>query len=111
MLGDFDYVTLDGVAQKSTQRIGWDANAGRVRSWLFDADGGFSEGSWTLLDDGAIIKSSSVNPDGSTASATLQLTIVDKDHFKYSGSQRIVADNPELDFELTITRRPPNITQ
>jgi uncharacterized protein (TIGR02246 family) len=107
LLGEFHMTAPDGTPRKSLQRIGWDPSLGRIRSWLFDSDGGFAEGYWTVVDDGAVIKSSSVNPDGSTASATLNITTTDKDHFTIAGTDRVVGDSLEDDFEITVTRRPP----
>ena len=107
LLGEFQFNSAEGLPRKSSQRIGWDPVAGKMRSWLFDADGGFAEGSWTLVDDEIVIKSSSVNPDGATASATLTVTRKDKDHFSIAGTDRIVGDSREPDFDLTVARRPP----
>lgn len=107
LLGDYQIATAQGAPRKSTQRIGWDPSTGRIRSWLFDADGGFSEGAWTMADDGVVIKSSSVNPDGSTASATMNIFLKDKDHFTIAGTDRVVGDSLEDDFEITVARRPP----
>ncbi len=107
LLGDFQMKSAAGALRSSVQRIGWDPSVGKIRSWLFDADGGFAEGTWTLVDDGIVIKSSSVNPDGSTASATMNITPKDKDHYSIEGTDRIVGDNLEDDFEITVTRRPP----
>ncbi len=107
LLGEFDMTSADGIARKSTQRIGWDPSIGRIRAWLFDADGGFGEGYWTVVDDGIVIKSSSVNPDGTTATVTMNITTKDKDHFTIEGTDRIVGENLEDDFEITVTRRPP----
>jgi uncharacterized protein (TIGR02246 family) len=104
LLGEFTMSDASGVTRKSTQRIGWDAQAGNIRSWLFDSDGGFSEGVWAVVEDGAVVKSTSVNPDGTSASATLTLKPLDKDHFTFSGTERIVDGNREPSFELTITR-------
>jgi uncharacterized protein (TIGR02246 family) len=107
LLGDY-HVTVGGeVRMKSSQRIGWDPLAGKVRSWLFDSDGGFSEGAWTAVEDGWVIKSQSVNPDATTASATLTITPKDNDHFTMKGTERIVGDSREPDFEFPIVRRPP----
>src|SRR5262245_29430406 len=50
LLGDFEMKSPDGSPRKSTQRIGWDPSIGKIRSWLFDADGGFAEGNWTVVD-------------------------------------------------------------
>ena len=60
-----------------------------------------------VVDDGVVIKSSSVNPDGTTATATLNITTKDKDHFSIAGTDRVVGDTLEDDFEITVTRRPP----
>ena len=107
LLGDY-HVTIGGeVKMKSQQRIGWDPLAGKVRSWLFDSDGGFAEGAWTEVDDGWVIKSLAVNPDATTGSATLTVTPKDKDHFTMKGTERIVGDPREPDFEFQIVRRPP----
>jgi hypothetical protein len=107
LLGDFQVNSAEGAPRHSTQRIGWDPSTGSIRSWLFDSDGGFAEGAWTLTDEGIVIKSSSVNADGTTATATLDITSQDKDHFTIEGTDRIVGGAIEEDFELTVTRRPP----
>lgn len=107
LLGEFLINSAEGTPRKSTQRIGWDPSLGKIRSWLFDSDGGFAEGAWTVTNEGIVIKSSSVNADGTTATATLDISSKDKDHFTIEGSDRIVGDTVEEDFELTVTRRPP----
>src|SRR5262249_36051651 len=106
----------EGPARKSTQRIGWDPAAGKIRSWLFDADGGFAEGIWTLVDDGVVIKSASVNPDGSTASATMTIAKKGDDRYSSKGTERIVGaarvgGAAEADFEFTAPRRRPPATK
>lgn len=106
LLGEFVMTDAAGESRKSSQRIGWDPRSGNIRSWLFDADGGFSDGVWAVVGDEVVIKSTSVNPDGTNSSATLTLKPTDKDHFTFAGSERIVAGNRDPDFELTVTRRP-----
>jgi uncharacterized protein (TIGR02246 family) len=107
LLGEFQMTSPDGTPQKSSQRIGWDPSVGRIRSWLFDADGGFAEGHWALGDDDIVIKSSSVSPNGTTASATMKVTRENDDRFTIAGTDRIVGDNLDDDFEITVVRRPP----
>jgi hypothetical protein len=107
LLGDYDLHLAGIPALKSTQRIGWDPVAGRIRSWLFDADGGFAEGQWTAIDDGYVVKSSSSNPDGSTGSVTLTLTPKGKDSFTMKGSDRIIGEERAPDFEVSVVRQPP----
>jgi uncharacterized protein (TIGR02246 family) len=107
LLGEFQINPAEGAPRKSSQRIGWDPSARKIRSWLFDSDGGFAEGYWTVIDNGIVIKSSSVNPDGTTASATMNITTKDKNHYSIEGTDRIVGDSLEEDFDITVTRRPP----
>lgn len=107
LLGDFQFDALDGTPRKTSQRLGWDPSAGKIRSWMFDSDGGFAAGYWTLVDDGIVIKSTSINPDGTTASATMSIVPEDDDHFTISGTDRIVGGSREPDFEITVARRPP----
>ncbi|MFO0896750.1 MAG: SgcJ/EcaC family oxidoreductase [Pirellulales bacterium] len=108
LLGEFQFNPGEGAARKSSQRIGWDPAAGKLRSWLFDSDGGFAEGVWTIVDDGVVIKSASVNPDGTTASATVSIVPADKNRFTMAGTERIVGSDREPDFEITVVRRPPS---
>jgi len=107
LLGEFKITPPGKPAVKSSQRIGWDPALGKIRSWLFDADGGFAEGVWTQVEDEYVIKSNSVNPDGEAASATVTLSVIDKDHFSMEGTERIVGESREPDFEITVTRRAP----
>jgi hypothetical protein len=62
---------------EGTQVIGWDPAAGTIRSWMFDSDGGFGEGTWTKKGNRWIIKFKQVMPDGRKASATNIYTVVD----------------------------------
>lgn len=107
LLGEFKVQPVEGEPRTSTQRIGWDPATESIRSWLFDADGGFAESSWSLVDDGIVAKSQSTNPDGTTASATLTITRDDEEHYTIAGTDRIVAGARDPDFEITVTKRPP----
>jgi uncharacterized protein (TIGR02246 family) len=62
--------TKDGVLDRGTQWIGWDPVTKQIRSWNFEADGGFGEGAWTKDGDKWIIKTTSVLADGSKVIAT-----------------------------------------
>ncbi|HEY2413005.1 MAG TPA: SgcJ/EcaC family oxidoreductase [Pirellulaceae bacterium] len=107
ILGDFHVGRAGSTVMQSTQRIGWDPLAGKVRSWLFDSDGGFGEGHWTHVDGSWVIKSSAVLPDGQTGSATVTMTPQSKDRYLLKGTDRISGDERAEDFEFTVTRRPP----
>jgi len=107
LLGDFNITRGGSVVMKSTQRIGWDPLAGKVRSWMFDSDGGYADGNWTQVDDAWVIKSSAVMPDGQTGSATVTMKPKDKNSFTMKGTERIVGDGREDDFEVTVVRPAP----
>ena len=79
------WTTLEG-----TQVIGWDPAADTIRSWMFDSDGGFGEGTWSKKDNSWIVKFNQVLPDGRKASATNIYTIVDGNTFTWKSIGRKV---------------------
>jgi uncharacterized protein (TIGR02246 family) len=107
LLVDFDAATRGETAIHSTQRIGWDPLTGRVRSWVFDSDGGYGSGDWTEAGDRWIIKSTAVLPDGTTGSATMILEPTGEDKFVMQGFDRILGNAVEPDFQAVIVRQPP----
>jgi uncharacterized protein (TIGR02246 family) len=108
LLGDFHVGKNGSTVMQSTQRVGWDPLAGKIRSWMFDSDGGFGEGQWTHLDDGSwVIKSTAVLPDGQTGSATITLTPQGKDRYTLKGTDRIAGDERDENYEFIVSRRPP----
>jgi hypothetical protein len=107
LLGDFDVMRDGETTMKSSQRIGWDPLRQQLQSWLFDADGGYSTGHLTPIDDSWIMKSLAVAPTGETGSATITISTPDADHFTLKGTDRIIASAREPDFEVTVTRKPP----
>ncbi len=108
IIGDFSATREGDVIMKSTQRIGWDPLAGKVRSWLFDADGGYAEGTWTETEEGWVIKSLATMPDGMTGSATVTFIPLGDERFQMVGTDRIVGDGRADDFDVTVTRAPPS---
>lgn len=107
LLGSYLVTSQGNEVLRSQHRIGWDPVAGKIRSWLFDSDGGFSQGVWTPTTDGWIVKSTSVNPDGSTGSATIRFVPKSANGFTLKMTDRIVGDVQEEDLELSVVRVPP----
>ena len=63
-------VRQDGVtASSGVQIIGWDPQAGRVRSWSFDSAGGYGTGVWTPNPQGWHIASTGMLADGTPTSS------------------------------------------
>ena len=69
--GDGKYILRDFLIRRdghedisATQRIGWDASAGEIKSWTFDSLGGSGEGHWRRDGDRWIVNSQDVTADG-----------------------------------------------
>jgi hypothetical protein len=91
-----------------TQRIGWDPLAKKIRSWVFDSEGGFGEGIWTREGNQWIVKMTGVTRDGKIASATNITTRVSKHRMTWQSRDRIIGGEKTLDIaEIPITRKPP----
>lgn len=87
----FSVTTPDGDNDREgTEVIGWDAGESRIRSWVFESDGSFSERFWTQDANRFLIKSRTTLPDGGMGSEDLTLTIVDKDKATWSTASRVV---------------------
>jgi uncharacterized protein (TIGR02246 family) len=108
LLQDFKLRVNGEDAMNVTQRIGWDPVAKRIRSWVFDSEGGFGESVWTRNDDGWIIKATGVRPDGTTASATNVLIPTGTDGYVWRSTDRVVADEPQPGLEVKVVRKPPD---
>ena len=107
LLGDYSVSVGGETVASSAQRIGWDPIEGRLRSWTFDSDGGFSEGEWLAGDDEWIVRSEVTMPDGTSGSATMSVKLRDADHFVIESTDRVVAGAEEPDFTLVVARKPP----
>jgi uncharacterized protein (TIGR02246 family) len=107
LLVEFNAKVQGKPAMKSSQRIGWDPLTEKVKSWVFDSDGGHGEGVWSQIENRWVIKSTAVLPDGQTGSATIVLEPRNKDSYLMKGFDRIRGKTAEPDFEVTIVRKPP----
>jgi uncharacterized protein (TIGR02246 family) len=91
-----------------TQRIGWDPLARRIRSWEFDSEGGFGEGTWSREGDRWVIKHSGVRAEGVAASSTNVMVRERSDLVKWSSSDRVLGEEslPGAD-SYVFVRVPP----
>jgi uncharacterized protein (TIGR02246 family) len=62
--------TGEGIESSGLQIIGWDAKNKQIRSWLFDSNGGFIDGTWTQRDNRWVVQSVATLADGSSGSFT-----------------------------------------
>ena len=91
---DLPDLHLQGVGRKPGRRFGRDADhrlgpaAGTIRSWMFDSDGGFGEGTWSKHGDTWVVKFNQVLADGRKASATNVYKMVDGNTFTWKSIGR-----------------------
>lgn len=79
---------------QGTQVIGWDPKQQCVRSWTFHSDGSFGEGTWSHAGQEWTGRMSQTLADGSTASATQVVRMVDDDTLEVETVGREVAGEP-----------------
>jgi uncharacterized protein (TIGR02246 family) len=87
------------------QRIGWDGHNGLIRSWVFDSDGGFSEGYWERQGNRWVVAKAGVLPDGGTGSATNIYEFVDQNTFIWRAIDREVEGQPLANTEIKFVRK------
>jgi uncharacterized protein (TIGR02246 family) len=89
-----------------TEVIGWDPVAHRIRSWVFDSDGGFGENAWVKDGNRWLVRHFGTRPDGSEISATNILTLVDADTVFLQSKDRTVNGQRQPDVPaITIKRQ------
>jgi len=101
----FKVITPAGEDFSGTQIIGWDPAAKRVRSWVFDSDGGFGEGAWTKQGDRWLLKVTSTLPDGKKATGLQIITKLNDDSFSWESKAR------EVDGELLPNVEPITVVR
>jgi uncharacterized protein (TIGR02246 family) len=112
ILGDFSVESKGEVVMKGSQRLGWDGSRERIRSWVFDSEGGFVEGLWHKTPSGQwIVKNTGVNSDGETTSQTTVYTPQTKDRFFLTMRDRMDGDEVLPDITVTIVRAFPGPQQ
>jgi uncharacterized protein (TIGR02246 family) len=96
---------------EGTQVIGWDPTTETIRSWMFDSDGGFGEGTWKKHDNRWIVKFKQVLADGRKASSTNIYKFVDADHYTWQSIGREVDGQfaPNIE-EVEVVRKGAQIT-
>ena len=84
----------DASLDNGMQMIGWDPVSKQIRSWSFEADGGFGESIWTK--DGAkwMVKTKATAADGSAVTATNIITPVDAKTVTWQSKERTAGGKP-----------------
>jgi uncharacterized protein (TIGR02246 family) len=72
------------------QIIGWDPIKQKIRSWVFDSDGGFGEGTWTKEEGTWVVELAQTLADGRRASAVNVYKPIDKNSYSWESTGREV---------------------
>ena len=102
----FKVAVQDRVDLAGLQVIGWDADAQKFRSWVFDSAGGFANDQWSKEGDRWIVKSAGVLFGGQKSSAVRIITPIDDDSFTLEAVDREVGGEllPDID-KVTVIRK------
>ena len=84
----FKVSQANDVLLEGWQIIGWDPIEQRIRSWIFDSEGGYGQAFWTRDGNRWLIKETRVSADGDETSAEQTLTYVDADHCTFESVNR-----------------------
>jgi uncharacterized protein (TIGR02246 family) len=104
----FAVIVGDEVGMSGMQLIGWDPAAKQIRSWVFDSDGTFGEGTWSRENDTWTIKQVGTLPDGKKTSATNVIKRLDNDTCTWQSIDRTVDGEIEPNIEEVVIVRVPS---
>jgi uncharacterized protein (TIGR02246 family) len=91
-----------------TQRIGWDPMTGKLKTWIFDSDGGYAEGFWHRDGDDWTLKTTGVTSNGQHITSTTTYSSVNDDTMTWRSTDREIAGValPDSDPVIIVRRAP-----
>lgn len=108
LIRKFSIERKDAAPLCGTEIIGYDPRARRVRSWVFESDGGFGESEWTHEGNQWVVEYDGVLADGGDIAATHVLTQVDANTMRTESADRTVNGERRPDSDaITFHRCPP----
>lgn len=108
LVRNFTILVAGQEAMAGTQRIGWDPLTGKLRTWIFDSEGGYGEGLWHRNGDDWVLRLTGVTADGEPASSTSIYTRVNEDTMTWQSVDHEIGGVQLPDSELvTIVRQAP----
>jgi uncharacterized protein (TIGR02246 family) len=108
LLRDYSVQIKGEPATSGLMIIAWDPQTQQIRSWIFNADGGRGEGSWTRATDNQwVVKANGTTGEGQATSATQVISLVNKDAVKTSSTDRVTGGEiaPDVD-DVIMVRKP-----
>lgn len=79
LIRSYDVIRDDEEPFQGSQIIGWDPAVKQIRSWTFNSDGSFGEGTWSQNGAEWIVRKTETMADGKLASGTQVITQIDAD--------------------------------
>ncbi len=108
LLRQFSIQIAGQEAMNGTQRIGWDPLTGKLRSWIFDSEGGYGDGLWHRDGEKWVLKTTGTTADGESASSTSIYTRVNDHTMTWQSIDHEIAGVKQPDSEVvTIVRQSP----
>jgi uncharacterized protein (TIGR02246 family) len=104
MRRDISIASNGKVSFTATQQVGWDPIRQQIRSWVFDGDGGYGEGWWSLEGTMWMVLAQGVHANGKTSKATHAFKFIDRNTIVWKSMDASVDGQPSVDFEMTLTR-------
>lgn len=92
-------------AMEGLQIIGWDPIENKIRSWVYDSDGGFGGGTWNKTDRGWQVTLNYILSDGSRGSATNIYSDITDRSYRYSSTNRSVNGEPLDNIQPVIVKK------
>ncbi len=87
---NFSVVTEGTLELEGLQIIGWDPIEKKIRSWIFDSDGGFGDATWMKKDNHWVVETAQTLADGSRASSISVYTPIDANSYTWESTGREV---------------------
>ena len=108
LLRKFSIQVAGREAMSGTQRIGFDPLTGKLRAWIFDSEGAYSDGLWHRDGDDWVLKSTGVTADGQPASSTSIYSFVNEHTMTWQSVHHEIGGVQQPDSEVvTIVRKAP----
>lgn len=105
LVRSFTVQVRDRIDLSGMQVIGWDPAAKQIRSWVFDSDGGFGQGTWKKKENRWYIEQNGILTDGRKTSSVSILTKLNDNTSTLQSVNRTVDGEilPNID-EVTISK-------
>ncbi len=89
------------------QRIGWDATSQKIKSFMYDSEGGRSEGIWTRQGDSWTVEATGVAPDGKRTSSTNTYTPDGPDGLLWTSTSTGTDGESKTGVKVKLVRKQP----